>query len=112
MSNLKITQQTSEKAIQTYKKSKDLIKNSVMLAFERTNTPVFDVENLIEDILIEFKGKDIELITKAIRNGSLGLYGKTYKLSTQEVCIWIREYAKTYVISKDKFISNPYNEKA
>lgn len=32
-------------------------------------------------------------ILKAIRNGSLGRYGKTFKLSTQEICIWIREYA-------------------
>jgi hypothetical protein len=29
-----------------------------------------------------------------LRNGGLGKYGRTYKLSTQEVCYWIREHIK------------------
>tara|TARA_R110000772_G_scaffold167652_2_gene279376 strand:+ start:867 stop:1205 length:339 start_codon:yes stop_codon:yes gene_type:complete len=109
MSNLKISQQASEVAIQNFK-NKELVKKSIALAFERTNTTVFNIENLIEDVLREFKHKDIELITKAIKNGSLGLYGKTYKLSTQEVCIWIREYQKELdKLEKSKSYANPYD---
>jgi hypothetical protein len=33
-------------------------------------------------------------IRQALRNGGLGKYGRTYKLSTQEVCYWIREHIK------------------
>jgi hypothetical protein len=47
---------------------------------------------MIHDISTEFKTIELEEIQKAIRNGSLGKYGRTYKFSTQEVCIWIREY--------------------
>jgi hypothetical protein len=34
-------------------------------------------------------------INEAIRLGSLGKYGRTYKLNTQEVCMWIHEYLKS-----------------
>lgn len=107
MSNLKKSQNKSELAIQT-SKNLETIKKSMVLAFERTNLPVFNLDNLVNDISSEFKGKDINLITKAIRNGSLGLYGRTYRMSTQEVCIWVREYLKTNRVSKESFISNPY----
>ena len=36
----------------------------------------------------------IEDIQKAIRSGSLGKYGRTYKFTIQEVCFWVREYLK------------------
>jgi len=70
------------------------LQTSLLLAIERTNTPIFDTSNTIKDIISEFPKMKIEDIQKAIRGGSLGKYGKTYKFSTQEVCIWIREYQK------------------
>ena len=108
MNNLKALQQTSELTTQTSKKL-EVIKQSMALAFERTNLPVFNIESLSNDVLSEFKNKDVSLITKAIRNGSLGLYGRTYRISTQEVCIWIREYLKTNPVSRNDFKSNNYD---
>jgi hypothetical protein len=70
------------------------IEASVVIAFERTLTEPYNINNMVKDIISEFPRISPEEIVKAIRNGSLGKYGKTYKLSTQEVCIWIREYLK------------------
>ena len=70
------------------------VQKSIILAFERTATDLVNIEFMTKDIVSEFPKMKEEEIVKAIRNGSLGLYGKTYKLSTQEICIWIREYLK------------------
>jgi hypothetical protein len=46
----------------------------------------------VKDVLEEFpRVKEVDLIS-AIRNGGLGMYGRTFRLSTQEVCYWIRQY--------------------
>jgi hypothetical protein len=66
----------------------------LLVAFERTATEPYDMQNMVKDVLTEFSNIKNDDITLAIRNGSLGKYGKTYKFSTQEVCIWIREYLK------------------
>jgi hypothetical protein len=71
------------------------ISNSIALAIERTNTEPFNIENMVKDIDSEFKRISDDDIKKAIRNGSLGMYGATYKLSTNIVCFWIREYLKS-----------------
>ena len=81
--------QKSEQTTQNFE-----IQKSLILAVERTNTPMFDLTNMLNDINSEFRNTSLEDIQKAIRNGSLGKYGKTYRFSTQEVCIWIREYLK------------------
>ena len=62
------------------------------LAFERTATEPYNIDNMIVDVTTEFPKLSDDEFTKAIRNGSLGKYGKVYKLSTTEVCFWIREY--------------------
>ena len=62
------------------------------VAFERTNTEPYNIEKMSHDITTEFPDLSDDDFKKAIRNGGLGKYGKTYKLSTQEICIWIREY--------------------
>ena len=67
---------------------------SLVIAFDRTNTPLIDLSNMAIDVVNEFRRIEITEIQKAIRNGALGKYGRTYKMSTQEVCIWIREYLK------------------
>lgn len=66
----------------------------IAVAFERTNTEVINIEKMSFDIISEFKNLSDLDFKKAIRNGGLGKYGRTYKLSTQEICIWIREYLK------------------
>lgn len=67
---------------------------SIAIAFERTQTTPFDIANMVKDISEEFEGLNELVILKAIKRGALGDYGYTYKLSTQQICIWIREYKK------------------
>jgi hypothetical protein len=71
------------------------IKQSLILALERTNTTPFDLSNMISDIESEFSRISVQDIQKAIRKGALGEYGITYKLSTQVVCFWIRQYLES-----------------
>ena len=89
MNNLTTSQQQSE--ITTLQSD---INPYLAVAFERTNTEPYNIEKMSFDITNEFSKLKSEDFKKAIRNGGLGKYGKTYKLSTQEVCIWIREYIK------------------
>ena len=89
MNNLDSFQQSPELQTRMYN-----LQTSLLVAFERTATEPYDIQNMVNDILTEFPNIKDENITLAIRSGSLGKYGKTYKFSTQEVCIWIREYLK------------------
>lgn len=91
MNNLEKSQQQPESCTQEFKSTLQL---SIATAFERTGTVPYNVDTMINDITTEFKHKDLNTLLKAIRNGALGMYGKTYKLTTQEVCIWIREYIR------------------
>lgn len=74
---------------------KQTLKQSIVVAFERTGTTPLNAEqidSMAEDVLSEFPDITDSEIKKALRNGGLGKYGKTYKLTTQELCIWIRQY--------------------
>lgn len=64
------------------------------IACERTNGELSNLDSTIIDIQNEFPELREEDFKKALKGGSLGKYGRTYKLSTQEICIWIREYLK------------------
>lgn len=70
------------------------LSNSILVAFERTGTTPFNIDNMVTDIESEFKYLPTDELIKAIRNGGLGAYGITYKLTTQSICFWIREYIK------------------
>jgi hypothetical protein len=70
------------------------LKPSLAIAMQRTEMELKNIDETIEDIYTEFEFMSLGDIKKAIRNGSLAKYGRTYKLSTQEVCYWIREYVK------------------
>ena len=72
----------------------EYLKGSLLKTELRTGKNLLNIEETMLDIKEEFKHLKAEHIIKAIRNGSLGLYGSTYSLSTQQVCIWIREYLK------------------
>ena len=70
------------------------LKPSLVIAMQRTEMELKNIDETIEDIYSEFKNISLKEIKKAIRNGSLAKYGRSYRLSTQEVCYWIREYLK------------------
>lgn len=90
MSNLLKSEQQLEDLI-----LENSLKQSLVLAFERTGTEPYNIDNMVKDVFTEFTNLTDTEITKALRNGSLGYYGKTFKLTTQDICIWIREYRKT-----------------
>lgn len=73
------------------------IKIAVTVVYDRLESEISidKLNKITSDIYSEFKTLDSDLIITALRNGSLGKYGKTYKLNVQEICIWIREYLKT-----------------
>ena len=91
MNNLEKSQHEQGKCIQTFE---PLLRIAIATAFERTGTDPYNIDSMVNDIFTEFPNITEEQITKSMRNGGLGMYGKTYKLTTQEVCIWIRTYLK------------------
>jgi hypothetical protein len=72
----------------------DDIKCSLAMVMHRLGMDFKDITMTSNDIVTEFNFMSLKQIREALRNGSLGKYGRTYKLSTQEVCFWIREYLK------------------
>jgi hypothetical protein len=88
--------QTKSETTKTVNQRQQDLQNALLFAFERTKTEPFDVTGLIQDVLSEFpKAGGADFII-ALRNGSLGMYGRTFKLSTQEICFWVREYLKQF----------------
>ena len=72
----------------------EYLKGSLLKTELRTGKNLLNIDETMIDIKEEFKHLRADQIIKAIRNGSLGLYGSTYNLSTQQICMWIREYLK------------------
>lgn len=87
------TQQNSITLFSQFNANEVFLKCMVM-AFNRTNTEPFDITSTMKDVFSEFPKLTENDLKTALRNGGLGKYGKTYKLSTQEICVWIREYMK------------------
>jgi len=69
---------------------------------ERTQSDLPNIDGAIEDVINEFPNIEFYRIKQAIKNGSLGHYGRTYRMSTQEVCIWIKEYIKQNPTPKER----------
>jgi len=76
-----------------------------------------EVYVMYEDVISKYPKLDVSEIVIAFRNGSLGDYGRTFKLCTQELCIWIGIYLKdkrngTIENGKPKPLryKNPYQE--
>jgi len=86
-------QKSQSSSIQTFNQPKILA--SLCKAVERTGSEKTDIPAILKDVAEEFPTMTTDEVCKAIRKGSLGVYGKTYKLTTQEVCIWIREHKKS-----------------
>ncbi len=74
------------------------IKASLVLAMERTDLDLKDIVSTANDILDEFYYLKLSEVNESLRNGSLGKYGRTFKLNTQEVCVWIRQF----ILERDK----------
>ena len=72
----------------------DALKTALVIAFDRLNLEPFPIDNMIRDIRACYPDVRTEIITQAIREGVMGVYGKTYRFSFQEVSIWIRENLK------------------
>ena len=70
------------------------LKVFLAIAMQRTEMEMKNLDTCIEDISSEFNYLNLWQIKEAIRLGSLAKYGRSYKLSTQEVCFWIREFIK------------------
>lgn len=74
-----------------------MIQVALTVAYDRLEVelPIDRLKKISQDVLKEFGSLNPEIIVSAIRNGSLGKYGRTYKLNVQEVCLWIREHLKS-----------------
>ena len=73
----------------------DNLKASLVVVMQRLDMEFSNINATIYDIVNEFHYLKLKDVIQALRNGSLGNYGRTYKLSTQEVCIWIRKFTDT-----------------
>lgn len=73
------------------------IRIAVTVAYDRLESELSNekLSKITSDVFSEFNILDSDIIIAGIRNGSLGKYGKTYKLNVQEICIWIREHLKS-----------------
>jgi len=72
----------------------DELKKSLATAMQRVDMQFNDIDLTVKDLYEEFSFLTLKGIREAIRNGSMSKYGRSYKLSTQEVCFWVREYIK------------------
>ena len=84
--------QNCEETTQHFKQQ---IKQSIVVAFARTGTtpPTIEiVDSMVNDVFLEFPNLNEVQLKKALRNGGMGVYGRTFKLTTQELCIWIRTF--------------------
>ena len=75
---------------------------SIILACQRVSSNISNEEILLitNDVVNEFSEVSEDIIKQAIKNGSLGKYGRTFKLNSQEVCFWIREELKEIIKPK------------
>ena len=70
------------------------LKTMLLIASERLDSNIENVDKMLNDIKNEFYKKKIADVIEAVRLGSLGKYGVNYKLTTQVVCYWIRCYTE------------------
>ena len=95
MQNLPIAQNSIKSLMQSNSMAcEDEIKKSLIIAMERLDMQFLNIDYTISDIITEFDFMKLKDLILALRKGALGKYGRSYKLNTQEVCYWIREYQK------------------
>jgi len=69
----------------------DEIKKSLIISMQRVQMELPELDLTCLDIFNTFKNVSVREIREALKKGSTGAYGSTYRMSTQEVCIWIRK---------------------
>jgi hypothetical protein len=82
------------KALRTLQDSealqKEVAKAAVYLA--ESNITGTEVKQYAEQLLETFPKMKIQKINEAINFGYTGGFGRTFKLTLQEICVWIRCY--------------------
>ncbi len=92
--------------MQTKLQEKEMkIKKELVIALDRTG--ITDIEENILDrisiaILQNFKDVPLDFLKEAINEGGLGKYGRSYRFSVQEICLWIYSKLK---ITKNEVIN-------
>ena len=89
-------------------KEDTIISTAIAKAYERVGIQS-DEKNIINTVVFikdEFSDLKLNQFIEALKNGASGKYGRTYRMSPQEICIWIREYKKNYKepIDKSKYV--------
>lgn len=74
------------------------VRACLFLAMERLEMTLSNTYTATNDIVSEFYYLKLSEVKEALRLGSLGKYGRTFKLNTQEVCFWIRQF----ILERDK----------
>jgi len=72
----------------------DDIVQSLIIAMSRTQFELLNLDDTCKLIKNEFRFLSLREVRQAITKGTAGEYGRSYKLSTQEVCYWIHQYVK------------------
>lgn len=93
-----VSQQKSGISTRIY--DNDSLKASLVICLDRLSLEPKDLSNMIEDIRSCYPDIKTKHITGAIKNGAMGVYGRTYRFSFQEVSIWIRAYKKENINGK------------
>lgn len=70
------------------------LKTQLALAMQKTDCEIKNIDWLISDIVSEFGNKKTIDILEAIKQGSIGKFGISFKLTTQVVGYWINQYLK------------------
>lgn len=70
------------------------LKIQLALAMQKTDCEIKNIDWLINDIVSEFGNKKTIDILEAIKQGSIGKFGISFKLTTQVVGYWINQYLK------------------
>lgn len=93
MDNLTQQQQNLEDSLNNCDEM-ELIRASLILAFNRTGTDFNKdlANNIFYDVLEAHPTITLNEFLNSLKFGSLGKYGKTYKLTIQEACIWAKMY--------------------
>ena len=80
------------------------IRSTIPMVAIRLNTEIDNsyLNKMAEDIVSEFQDVETKVIITALKKGGTGHYGRTFKLSIQEVCYWIREELKNHPVKLEK----------
>ena len=91
---------------------KEILSVALSLAYERLNTGIDEAKLVKTHKFISSMFPDATLndITTALKNGASGLYGRTYRMSDQELCIWIRQYLEETESTRYRDIVCRYTE--